>query len=150
MYPTIWGKTGWDFFHFVIEAYPENPTQQDIEDYRTYFYALPAVLPCKRCGRHLVAHYKKYPLTDEIMTSRDKLRRWGIDIHNVVNYYTGKKMLTYSQAETCIRNLIDSRRRQSRRRRRWILLLVLLIVIILIVAFCVVWRGCHARCSKKN
>lgn len=143
MLPYIWGQIGWDFFHLVIEAYPDNPTELDKQDYRTYFYALPAVLPCQVCGRNLASHYKKYPLTDQVLANRDSLRRWGIDIHNIVNYYTGKKLLTYAQAQEKIDQLIDSRANPRKKlcfsKWKWIILLIIVVIV------CVLFGVWYAR-----
>lgn len=98
MIPEIWGKSGWDFIHFVTLDYPLNPTQTDKINYYKYFQALQHVLPCEKCRYNMTSHLKKYPLTDEVLSSRDNLVKWGIDLHNIVNHYTGKKMLTYQEA----------------------------------------------------
>ena len=45
-----------------------------------------------------------FPLTDYILSSRDTLLKWTIDIHNEVNKSIGKKILDYNEAITLIKN----------------------------------------------
>jgi len=98
MSPEIWGKYAWIFLHMVTLDYPENPTDADKQNYYEYFHSLQFVLPCAKCRYNLTHHLKKYPLTDQVLSSRTNLVKWGIDLHNIVNYYTGKPMLTYTEA----------------------------------------------------
>ena len=106
MTPKFWGRYGWYFFHLVTYGYPKNPTDLDKQHYREYIMAMQFVLPCSKCRRHMTEHLKKYPLTDEVMANRSNLVKWGIDFHNVVNYHTGKPMLTYQEAMSDIDRLM--------------------------------------------
>lgn len=107
MLTDVWGKYGWYFIHLVTMAYPENPTEEDKMHYYEYFHALTYVLPCQKCRLNMSSHLKKYPLTDETLSSKKNLVKWGIDLHNIVNYYTGKSMLTYTEALNEINKLIN-------------------------------------------
>ena len=98
MKPEIWGKYGWCFFHLVTFGYPENPTETDKENYYAYINSLKNVLPCDKCKQNQKKHLKKYPVTEEALSSRSALVKWGIDLHNIVNYYTGKPMMSYQMA----------------------------------------------------
>ncbi|BCS83192.1 putative FAD-linked sulfhydryl oxidase [Cotonvirus japonicus] len=96
--PKKWGKHGWKFMHYVALSYPENPTIDDKILYYDFFNNFGKVLPCGKCKNNFKDHLKKYPLTNEVLSSRNNLVKWTIDMHNIVNYYTGKKMLTYQEA----------------------------------------------------
>jgi hypothetical protein len=50
----------------------------------------------------MINHLKRYPLTEEALSSRANLVKWCIDLHNIVNYYNGKPMLSYGEAMTQI------------------------------------------------
>lgn len=130
MSPEIWGETGWNFIHFVTMGYPLDPTEQDKYNYYQYFHALQYVLPCKKCRYNLSHHLKKFPLTDQVLSSRNNLVKWGIDLHNVVNYYIGKPMLTYQQALNEINKKIKSSKSPNNNTFYYLLIIITLIVII--------------------
>lgn len=130
MLPDIWGNYGWNFFHLVTMGYPENPTELQKRQYYDYFHALQYVLPCLKCQYNMGDHLKKYPLTDEVLSSRTNLVKWGIDLHNVVNYYTGKSMLTYTEAMNEIKKLMDPRKKTNN-----IIYYILGIVVVIIIIY---------------
>lgn len=128
MQPKLWGKYAWPFLHMVTMAYPENPTEEDKKNYRRFFHDLTHVLPCSTCGNNLKGHLKKYPLTDEVLASRKNLTDWLIDIHNVVNHYTGKPVLTNQEAMTELNKLANPK---TSRNNIWLYLLIFVIVVLL-------------------
>ena len=107
MLPDIWGKHAWNFLHLVTMAYPENPTQYDKEKYHNFFDSIKYILPCEKCRNNMGSHLKKYPLTETVLSSRKMLVKWLIDLHNVVNYYTGKDMLSYNEALSEMKKLTN-------------------------------------------
>lgn len=132
MLPDIWGKHGWNFIHLVTLEYPVNPTDNDKQKYYQYFHSLQYVLPCDKCRYNLGSHLKKYPLTDEVLSGRGNLVKWGIDLHNIVNYYTGKKMLTYTEAMNEINKLINPEQNKSNNLYTFIIIIALVILTYLI------------------
>jgi hypothetical protein len=104
MDPSLWGNCGWKFIHSVTLAYPVDPTDKEMEKYYNFFTSLSNILPCGMCRNNYNNHLKKLPLTKNVLSCRNNLIRWGIDLHNVVNYQTGKKMLSYKEALQEINN----------------------------------------------
>ena len=100
--PEVWGPHGWKFIHYVTLAYPENPTQAQKEKYKAFLVLLKDVLPCSLCANHYGENLKKQPLTDEVMSTRENLIKWGIDIHNVVNESKNKPIVKYLDARRFI------------------------------------------------
>ena len=137
MTPKIWGRYGWYFLHLVTYGYPKNPTELDKIHYYDYIIALQHVLPCGKCRRHMNEYLKKYPLTNEVLNSRTNLVKWGIDFHNVVNYYTGKPMLTYTEATNEINKIMNPRKTNHHNRS---LLYILIIIIIVIICYLIYYR----------
>lgn len=126
MLPEIWGRYAWKFIHLVTLGYPEKPTDADKKRYYDFFQDLQYVLPCKKCRHNMTDHLKKYPLTSQALSSRTSLVKWGIDLHNIVNYYTGKPMLTYPEALHEINKLAHPKKNND-------LLYYLLVIMALII-----------------
>ena len=95
MDPEIWGPHAWVFLHSVTIAYPENPSLQDKQNYKIFFNSLHKVLPCAACAHNYISHLQKIPLTDNILSDKDKLIKWLISIHNEVNKINNKKIVSY-------------------------------------------------------
>lgn len=132
MFPKIWGESGWDFIHFITLGYPENPTEEDKEKYYKFFNCLKYVLPCLKCRYNMEQHLKKHPLTNDVLSSRDNLVKWGIEFHNIVNFYTGKPLLSYQEAIDSINKKIYAKIKQN---SRILYCLLLIMIIILVVCF---------------
>ena len=132
MLPEIWGKFGWNFLHLVTVAYPSNPNETEKQHFYDYFHALKHVLPCEKCRVNMISHLKKFPLTDDILSCRKKLIKWGIDLHNVVNYYTGKEMLSYTAALNEINKLMT---RQPTTTNKFLLILIIILIIMSLVIY---------------
>jgi len=132
MLPDIWGKCAWKFLHLITLGYPLNPTKQIKQDYYDYFQALAYVLPCDKCKYNLAKNIKKYPLTDEALSSRKNLVKWGIDLHNIVNTHTGKPILSYHDAIQELNNICNPKPETQDISRYIILVLAIAIVIYII------------------
>lgn len=89
--PTLWGKEGWRFIHFVAVTY--QPSKR--EEYLNFFQNLPEILPCPICGKHFKENMAKLPPR---MDSNKSLFEWSVDMHNLVNKENGKKIYTYAEA----------------------------------------------------
>lgn len=95
MNPDIWGPHAWIFLHTITLAYPQNPTYVDKSNYKLFFNNLGSILPCDKCKIHYKENLQTFPLTDDILDSKDKLVKWLINIHNNVNKRNNKKMMSY-------------------------------------------------------
>lgn len=95
---TVWGPHAWRFLHYVSLGYPNNPTEEDKINYRNFFISIKNILPCSLCSHHYEENYNMMPLTYEILSSKELLVRWVIDIHNVVNKSKGKRVIPYEEA----------------------------------------------------
>ena len=98
MKPTIWGPYGWLFLHSVTMEYPDKPSSKDKKQMEAFFNSLKHVLPCDTCSRNLIKNMRKTPLTKKVLSSRDNLVVWLIEIHNDVNKSNGKKVLSVKEA----------------------------------------------------
>ena len=96
MDPQIWGKHGWIFLHSVTLAYPDEPTENDKQNYRTFFNILPMILPCSACRQNLNNHMEKVSL-EQALTNKKSLVKWLIAVHNETNTTLGKPILSYEE-----------------------------------------------------
>jgi len=90
-----------------------NPSADDKQYYKEFFTTLMHVLPCEKCRLNLYKNLKKLPLSESVMSSRLNLVKWGIDLHNMVNYHTGKPILSYPDAIAAINKLAKPEETQS-------------------------------------
>lgn len=134
MLPEIWGKYCWNFIHLITLEYPENPSIEDKKKYYEYFFALQKILPCEKCRNNLKRHLNKYPLTDQVLSCRTNLVKWGIDIHNVVNYYTGKSLLSYNEGMNEINKLVDIGGKKNNY-ITWIFYFIIIVTIMILCFF---------------
>lgn len=128
MLPDIWGRCAWKFLHLVTIGYPDHPTEMDKIHFYQFFENLQYVLPCEKCRKNLAQHLQKYPLTNEVLSSRKNLIKWGIDLHNVVNYYLGKPMLSYNEALNELSKLVNPPKNNN-----YLFYIILIIVIIIVI-----------------
>lgn len=136
MDPKIWGPHAWVFLHCITFAYPENPTAKDKEIMKSFLGALPGVLPCMKCRNNCKNHYKKLPLTDEVLASRASLTKWLIDIHNSVNVMNNKPIkdpITAINEYKKMYNLSDNNKNKKNNNNNKLLLSSCCVVIILII-----------------
>ena len=96
MDPTVWGKHAWIFLHSLTMAYPDNPSENDVQTYKNFFMLLPEVLPCSACREHLKEHMCRFSLTSALKNRRS-LVEWLINIHNLTNESLGKPKKTFDE-----------------------------------------------------
>lgn len=88
---SIWGPPTWDSLHCITFGYPDNPSEEDKDDYYNFFKMLRKVLPCCVCRDH----YSQFitsgetELTKEVMKSKDSLTYWLYVIHCAVDKKLG-------------------------------------------------------------
>ena len=81
----IWGPHAWFFLETVCMGYPTDPSYEEKKQAENFFKALQFMIPCEKCRNHYKKHLKKYPLNGEVLSSRDNLFMWIVDIHNSVH-----------------------------------------------------------------
>ena len=83
--PEFWGPRFWEVLHLVAVGYSATPTPSEKLGFRMFFDSLRYILPCPKCR----ASYEKYlfsrKLSEDDMSSRDKLFNWVYELHNSVN-----------------------------------------------------------------
>ena len=125
-----WGPSAWLFLHSVSFQYPENPNDQDKNNYKIFFESLQNILPCPNCREHYQKNLKENPMNLE---SRESLIKWVIDLHNAVNKKNSKKEYSYDEVEGLYQSKYDYSIKENSTQESnmsMILLIILLVVII--------------------
>ena len=135
MKPEIWGKHIWNCIHIVTLSYPLKPTPKEKKNTKKFFDSLSQVLPCEKCRNNMTTHLGKLPLTDEVLSSRSSLVKWGIDFHNIVNYYTGKEMLTYNEALNHLNQLLKTDNSHSGFNTKYFMMALGFIMIVCVILY---------------
>lgn len=131
MLPIIWGGKVWDVVHIITLGYPEYPTEEDKKNYYKFFYELQFVLPCEKCRNHYTQNLIDHPLTNEILSNKSEFVKWGIDLHNIVNKSTGKKVLTYPEAFNELNKIVKKKSYNY----SYIIIIILIIIIFLLLFY---------------
>ena len=95
--PNIWGPHAWILFDSICISYPEIPTEEEKKHYKQFFYSLIYVLPCDKCKKHFKNHLKKHPLDDMILSDRENMIKWLLNIHNNISKENRKKDITLNK-----------------------------------------------------
>lgn len=95
MNPKLWGPHAWYFLYSIALNYPDEPTNEDIYNTKSFFENLGNILPCLDCRKNYRANLKSAPLDNHILGSRNTLVKWVLSIHNKVNIENGKGIATF-------------------------------------------------------
>jgi hypothetical protein len=109
MDPVIWGPHAWIFLHSITYNYPDNPTTNEINNNYDFFTALQDILPCNKCRYHYKKNLEKFPLTSEVLSSKQNLIKWLFKIHNNINKMNGKPEITFSEMNNIYNNLYSQK-----------------------------------------
>lgn len=97
MNQNVWGPHLWFSLHTISFTYPLKPKDSDKANYKAFFTELQHVIPCSVCKKNYIRHLKEFPVNEHLNNRKD-IVYWVIDLHNMVNSETGKRVLTYEEA----------------------------------------------------
>lgn len=143
MNPLVWGPSAWTFLHTITLAYPDCPNANDKNNIKGFFNSLRYVLPCHSCKNHFNKNLNKYPLTDEILCSKEKLIKWLINIHNEINIVNGKPTWSYVDVLTHYDNLYNN---SSNKVNTY---LIIFIIILIVICLSVIGWYTYKKISQK-
>lgn len=127
--PDKWGPSGWRFFHYATLAYPIDPVSSDKLNMLNFIESFGKILPCNTCRNHFKNNLIINPITDSVLSSRNNLVSWGIDMHNLVNKQLGKKVYTQKEAMESLTNMVNGTTNNTHLVIMGVLLLVFIIII---------------------
>ena len=109
MDPNVWGPHAWIFLHSITYNYPDNPSVNDIDNHYNFLTLLKDVLPCNTCRFHYKQNLEKFPLTSDILSSRQNLIKWLFKIHNNINKMNDKPEITLDEMNKIYDNLYKNK-----------------------------------------
>lgn len=95
--PLVWGKEEWKVDAMIILGAPESPSEEWKNAMKQRILGYQYLLPCQKCALGSKDILDQYPLTDDVLSSRNNLIKWYIDFHNAVNQKLGKPIYSYEQ-----------------------------------------------------
>ncbi|WWC73479.1 uncharacterized protein I206_107449 [Kwoniella pini CBS 10737] len=81
------GRSAWKVLHLMTLRYPDEPTEDDRQALKSYFYLFSRLYPCGECATEFQALLKEYPPQTG---SRKSASLWLCHVHNLVNERLGK------------------------------------------------------------
>jgi hypothetical protein len=97
--PDVWGPCAWNFIHNIARGYPQRPSIATMREYKTFFDALPLVLPCRKCRWNAKAHLQACPPDTALAKGQDALFAWTVDWHNVSKGYASLPRISRYEAD---------------------------------------------------
>ena len=96
--PDIFGPSFWFTLHNGAVVYPKNPNELHRTGMKQLLFNLPLLVPCINCKEHFHAFLRDANL-DDAVSSRDKLFKFFVDIHNYVNKRYSKPIISIEDAK---------------------------------------------------
>ena len=96
--PEVWGPGFWLTLHTGAHSFPEKPSVIAKENMKGFINGLPYILPCKKCSEHAKSFISESSL-DDVVSSRDSLFTFFVELHNQVNLRNGKKTFSVYEAK---------------------------------------------------
>lgn len=93
----VWGPKLWESLHCTALNYPNNPSEIDKENYKSFYYNVHRIIPCRLCANHYKQNVVNFDL-DNYTNSPKDLFKFTVDIHNLVNYQLNKPQWTLDNA----------------------------------------------------
>lgn len=152
--PDGWGPYFWATIHLAALGAPTILDSTQVSGYRSFYSAIPWVIPCQSCAEHLKENLKKLPLTDEVLKGADTLFAWTVKLHNQVNQMLGKSVVTVEQAKIFWMKVAENRyppfREDRSKEESGVSKIIWVGLIILLIGIIIVWSSKKTIFNKKR
>jgi hypothetical protein len=95
--PKVWGPHGWFFIDSIVLSLPTKLNYEQKNIYKNFFTSLQDILPCEGCREHYKQNLIKYPLTDVILSKKENMIKWILNVHNNVRRDAKKIPISINQ-----------------------------------------------------
>jgi hypothetical protein len=95
--PKVWGPHGWFFIDSIMLSLPNKLNYEQKNIYKNFFTSLQDILPCEGCREHYKQNLIKYPLTDEVLSKKENMIKWILNVHNNVRRDAKKIPISINQ-----------------------------------------------------
>lgn len=93
----VWGPKLWHSLHCTALNYPQNPSESDKENYKSFYENVHRIIPCRLCANHYKQNVINFDLDQYTDSPRD-LFKFTVDIHNLVNSQLNKEIWKFDDA----------------------------------------------------
>jgi hypothetical protein len=95
--PKVWGPHGWFFIDSIVLSLPNKLSYEQKNIYKNFFTSLQDILPCEGCRKHYKQNLIKYPLTDTVLSTKENMIKWVLNVHNNVRRDANKIPISIKQ-----------------------------------------------------
>ena len=90
------GRVSWSLLHSIAAYYPENPSEIQQCEMKTFINIFSRIYPCTVCAQDLREDIKHDPVD---ASSRHALSQWMCNLHNKVNNKLGKPLFDCTRVD---------------------------------------------------
>jgi hypothetical protein len=95
--PKVWGPHAWFFIDSIVLSLPNKLSYEQKNIYKNFFTSLQDILPCEGCREHYKQNLIKYPLTDVVLSKKENMVKWILNVHNNVRRDAKKIPISVNQ-----------------------------------------------------
>jgi hypothetical protein len=135
--PQVWGPHGWFFIDSIVLSLPNKLNYEQKNIYKNFFTSLQDILPCEGCREHYKQNLIKYPLTEEVLSKKENMIKWLLNVHNNVRRNSKKIPISINQFFEYYNKQYDDNNNKKNNKdcnfKYYISIIIILILIIFIV-----------------
>jgi hypothetical protein len=97
--PEVWGPHFWFTLHNGALNYPSLANPLCIERMKNFILGIPVMIPCETCKEHATGYIEQHKeYLDYTCSGREKLFKFFVDFHNIVNVRLNKPEMSLDDA----------------------------------------------------